>query len=103
MLVGVSHECDYPPEVVADLPRLTRSAIPPGPSSAEVDAAVVARLHAGQSLYLLEDRLLAELKPDLLITQELCDVCAVSSATPPPSASRGTCASERAGRKSMKS
>jgi iron complex transport system substrate-binding protein len=52
--------------------------MPHGLSSAEVDAAVVARLHAGESLYLLEDRLLAELKPDLLITQELCDVCAVS-------------------------
>lgn len=78
MLVGVSHECDYPPEVVADLPRLTRSAIPHGLTSAAVDAAVVARLHAGESLYLLEDRLLAELNPDLLITQELCDVCAVS-------------------------
>lgn len=41
-LVGVSHECDYPPEVVADLPRLTRSAIPPGLAPAEIDAEVLA-------------------------------------------------------------
>lgn len=77
-LVGVSHECDYPPEVVADLPRLTRSAIPHGLSAAEIDAQVRGRLRRGESLYLLEDELLARLEPDLLITQELCDVCAVS-------------------------
>lgn len=80
MLVGVSHECDHPAEVVADLPRLTRSAVPHGPfaRSAQVDAAVSARVRRGESLYLLEEETLAALKPDLLITQELCDVCAVS-------------------------
>jgi iron complex transport system substrate-binding protein len=78
MLVGVSHECDYPAEVIADLPRLTRSAIPHGLTSAEVDAAVSARLRRGESLYLLEEELLADLRSDLLITQELCEVCAVS-------------------------
>lgn len=77
-LVGVSHECDYPAAVVARLPRLTRSAIPAGLAAAEVDQAVAERLHRGESLYLLEGELLAELQPDLLITQELCDVCAVS-------------------------
>jgi iron complex transport system substrate-binding protein len=77
-LVGVSHECDYPAEVVTDLPRLTRSAIASGLSSAEIDAAVSARLLNNEGLYALEEKLLGELKPDLLITQELCDVCAVS-------------------------
>ncbi len=79
-LVGVSHECDYPADVVRGLPRLTRSAIPNGLTSAEVDAAVTARLQRGESLYLLEEEQLADLRPDLLITQELCDVCAVSFA-----------------------
>lgn len=77
-LVGVSHECDYPATVVADLPKLTRSAIPQGLSSAEIDAAVSTRLRNGESLYLLESEIIQALQPDLLITQELCDVCAVS-------------------------
>lgn len=77
-LVGVSHECDYPPAIVRELPKLTRSALPHGLTSAQMDAAVSERLRRGESLYLLEETRLAELKPDLLITQELCDVCAVS-------------------------
>jgi iron complex transport system substrate-binding protein len=77
-LVGVSHECDYPPEVVADLPRLTRSAVPPGLSSAEIDADVAARLRRGESLYTVDEVQLAALAPDIIITQELCDVCAVN-------------------------
>jgi iron complex transport system substrate-binding protein len=80
MLVGVSHECDYPPDVVADLPRVTYSAIPHGLSSAEIDQVVSARLARGESLYLLDEALLADVQPDLVITQELCDVCAVSFA-----------------------
>jgi len=77
-LVGVSHECDYPADVVVDLPRLTRSAIPHGLSQAEIDRDISARLHRGESLYLLEEETLRTLQPDLLISQELCDVCAVS-------------------------
>jgi iron complex transport system substrate-binding protein len=77
-LVGVSHECDYPGDVVRGLPKLTRSAIPAGLSSAEIDAEVSARLERGESLYLLEEELLGALRPDLIITQELCDVCAVA-------------------------
>jgi len=77
-LVGVSHECDYPPAIVSDLPKLTCSAIPHGLTSAQIDATVSERLRRGESLYLLEEARLAEIKPDLLITQELCDVCAVS-------------------------
>ncbi len=77
-LVGVSHECDYPADVVTDLPKLTGSAIPHGLSSAEIDADVSERLRRGESLYLLEGEIIQALQPDLLITQELCDVCAVS-------------------------
>jgi iron complex transport system substrate-binding protein len=79
-LVGVSHECDYPPELVAGLPRLTRSALPAGLSAAEIDREVSARLRRGEGIYTLDEELLAALRPDLLITQELCDVCAVAYA-----------------------
>ncbi len=77
-LVGVSHECDYPPEVVQDLPRLTRSTLPQGLTAAQIDAEVSARLRRGESLYEIDEDLLARLQPDVLITQELCDVCAVA-------------------------
>ena len=77
-LVGVSHECDYPAEAVADLPILTRSAVPNGLTSAEIDITVSDLLQRGQSLYTIEEERLAALNPELLITQELCDVCAVS-------------------------
>ncbi len=78
MLVGVSHACDYPPDVVADLPRLTRSGIPEGMSPAEVDAVVTARLRRGESLFTLDDQAFARLAPDLVITQDLGDVGAAS-------------------------
>jgi iron complex transport system substrate-binding protein len=77
-LVGVSHECDYPADVVADLPKLTRSAVPHGLTSAEIDAEVAARLRRGESLYTVDEAQLAALKPEVIITQELCDVCAVN-------------------------
>src|SRR5262245_44683449 len=77
-VVGVSHECDYPPEA-RTRPILTGSALEPGLSAPEVDAAVSAQLASGKSLYTLDDRKLAELAPDLLFTQELCPVCAVST------------------------
>lgn len=73
-LVGVTHECDYPPGV-SRLPHLTRSRIPASASSAEIDAAVSAQ---GGSLYELDAELLASLKPDLILTQSQCDVCAVN-------------------------
>ena len=76
-LVGVTHECDYPGDV-RQLPHLTRSRIPGAASSAEIDALVAAQ--AG-SLYELDESLLAELNPDLILTQEQCDVCAVNEAT----------------------
>ena len=80
-LVGVTHECDYPPEVVGK-PVLTASRIShQRMSSAEIDHAVRSQLDGHGSIYDLDEDLLRELKPDLVITQELCDVCAVSYKT----------------------
>jgi len=78
-VVGVSHECDFPPEARAR-PILTGSALSPGMAPVEVDAAVSAQLASGASLYTLDEARLAALDPDLLFTQELCPVCAVSTA-----------------------
>jgi iron complex transport system substrate-binding protein len=76
LLVGVSHECDYPAPT-AQIPKVTRSKIPPGLSSEQIDAAVRSNLQAAGSLYELDLPLLEELQPDLVIAQRLCDVCAV--------------------------
>ncbi|GMU65048.1 MAG: ABC transporter substrate-binding protein [Acidobacteriota bacterium] len=78
LVVGVSHECDYPPEA-RRRPILTGSALAPGLAPADVDRAVSAQLSSGASLYTLDERRIAELAPDLLFTQELCPVCAVST------------------------
>jgi iron complex transport system substrate-binding protein len=80
-LVAVSHACDYPPDVVINVPILTRSAIPAGLSQPQVDAAVAERIRRGESLYLLDEELLEGLAPDVILTQELCTVCAVLAAT----------------------
>ncbi|HEV3128411.1 MAG TPA: cobalamin-binding protein [Solirubrobacteraceae bacterium] len=76
-VVGVTHECDYPP-AARELPQVTRNALPAGLSSAEIDAAVKQRTLAGESIYELDVDLLHELEPDLIVTQALCQVCAVS-------------------------
>jgi iron complex transport system substrate-binding protein len=76
--VAVTHECDWPPEV-AELPRLTRSMIPAGLDPGEIDAAVRARVGAGESLYALDTDRLEQLDVDLIVTQQVCSVCAVSS------------------------
>jgi iron complex transport system substrate-binding protein len=76
-LVGVTHECDYPPGVER-LPHLTRSRIPTSASSAAIDALVAEQ---GGHLYDLDGERLAGLRPDLILTQEQCDVCAVNEAT----------------------
>ncbi len=76
-VVGVTHECDFP-EAALTLPRLTSSALPDASNSAEIDRHVRASLHSGSSLYRLDSVLLEQLAPDLIITQELCKVCAVS-------------------------
>ncbi len=76
-LVGVSHECDFPASV-AGLPVLTRSRIPENLNSVEIDKVVTEKLDASMALYDLETDRLVELKPDLIVTQALCNVCAVS-------------------------
>lgn len=76
-LVGRSHCCDYPPEVAA-LPALTRPKVDPNASGEEIDEAVRALMSAGESVYdiLMEPLLAAD--PDVVITQDHCDACAVS-------------------------
>src|SRR3954449_3502299 len=77
-LVGVTHECDYPPEVVG-IPVMTRSVNDlTTTSSREIDRLVTASVHGGSSLYELDEKALEEAAPDLILTQELCKVCAVS-------------------------
>ena len=76
-LVGVTHECDHPPGV-QNLPKLTSSKIDNSMTSAEIDAAIGGHLTDTGSIYALDVDLLAELSPDLILTQGLCDVCAVS-------------------------
>jgi len=76
-LVGVSHECDYPSEVKSRL-RVTRCEIyGKGLSSADVDGWVNRELAAGRPLYTLDADLLRALEPDVILTQQLCDVCAI--------------------------
>lgn len=77
-LVGVSHSCDLP--AVAGLPRVTRTRIPLNAPSRAIDAAVREALDRGLSLYEVEPDLLRSLAPDLVLTQDLCDVCAVGEA-----------------------
>jgi iron complex transport system substrate-binding protein len=76
-VVAVTHECDYPPPA-ATLPPLTRSVIPEGLTAAEIDRAVRARTERGEALYELDAAVLRELGVDLIVTQALCEVCAVS-------------------------
>jgi iron complex transport system substrate-binding protein len=77
-VVGVSHECNYPIAVLS-LPKLTKSNVPAGLTSSEIDNVVTSKLQRGESLYALDAELLEKLSPDVIITQELCDVCAVSN------------------------
>jgi iron complex transport system substrate-binding protein len=76
-VVAVTHECDFPLEVL-ELPRVTRDVLPAGLGAAEIDAAVRERTQQGKAIYELDEDRLAELEPDLIVTQELCAVCAVS-------------------------
>jgi len=76
-VAGITHECDFPPQA-QHLPRLTSSALPAAGISVEIDRHVRRSLHAGSSLYHLDAELLERLAPDLIVTQELCAVCAVS-------------------------
>jgi iron complex transport system substrate-binding protein len=76
-VVAVTHECDYPLRA-RSLPHLTRTVLPPGLDAAEIDLQVKARVAEGRALYELDEALLAELAPDLIVTQAICAVCAVS-------------------------
>jgi iron complex transport system substrate-binding protein len=76
-VVAVTHECDYPP-AARELPHLTATVLPAGLGAAEIDAAVKAVVGEGKALYSLDEERLAELAPDLIVTQAICDVCAVS-------------------------
>lgn len=78
-LVGVTHECDYPP-VVMNKPKVTHTLIPTDASSATIDGLVRARRRDGTALYALDFKRMAELAPDLIVSQTLCDVCAVDDA-----------------------
>jgi len=80
-LVGITHECDYPGTVI-DRPRLTASRISHETmTSAQIDHAVRSQLDGHGSIYDLDEATLRQLGPDLILTQELCDVCAVSYKT----------------------
>ena len=81
-LVAVTHDCDFPPEATR-LPVITRSTLDDAETrqSREVHTHISAALHAGSSIYRLDQDLLQRLAPDLILTQELCDVCAVSYET----------------------
>ena len=77
-LVGISHECDFPPSI-RDRPVLTRSRIAAaGASSKAIDTAVRALVHDALSLYAVDEEKLARAAPDVIVTQDLCEVCAVS-------------------------
>ena len=76
-VVAVTHECDFPAQARA-LPHLTRTVLGDGLDAAEIDAAVKATVGEGRALYELDEERLAELAPDLIVTQAICDVCAVS-------------------------
>ncbi|MFE1826653.1 ABC transporter substrate-binding protein [Streptomyces yangpuensis] len=78
-LVGRTHECDWPPAAVASVPVVTRAEFAADDlSSREISEAVGGAAHSGSSLYTLDAEALAGLAPDVLLTQDLCDVCAVS-------------------------
>ena len=76
-VVAVTHECDYPP-AAQGLPQLTRSVVPEGLPAAEIDRAVRERTERGEALYELDSDVLRELGVDLIVTQAVCEVCAVS-------------------------
>ncbi|MCW3047030.1 MAG: cobalamin-binding protein [Solirubrobacterales bacterium] len=76
-VVAVTHECDFPSRAL-ELPQVTRDLLPQGLGPREIDAAVRERTEKGEAIYELDEERLRELEPDLIVTQELCPVCAVS-------------------------
>jgi iron complex transport system substrate-binding protein len=76
-VVGVTHECDHPAEAL-ERRHVTADRLPAGLDSAGIDAAVREYTERGEAIYSLDERVLTDLKPDLIVTQALCPVCAVS-------------------------
>jgi iron complex transport system substrate-binding protein len=76
-VIAVTHECDFPAEAL-ERERVTRDVLPAGLDAGQIDAAVRERTSAGQAIYELDEELLRTLEPDLIVTQALCPVCAVS-------------------------
>lgn len=76
-IVACTHECDFPPGV-SELPHVTRSLLPPNLTSDEIDVAVTKSMHSDEhTIYALDEELVAHLAPEAIVTQKLCDVCAV--------------------------
>ena len=76
-VVGVTHECDFPPEA-AKKPALIRPRVDPNAAPAELDCQVMELVKRGEGIYAVDAELLASLSPDLIVTQDLCHVCAAS-------------------------
>ncbi len=77
-LVGISHECDYPPSI-RTVPIMVEPMVSPhGLASADIDSQVNQLVASGQRLYRLKDRLLQQAQPDLIVSQDLCHVCAIT-------------------------
>ena len=76
-VIAVTHECDYPLEAL-ERPRVTRDVLEPGLSARQIDAAVRERTSRGEAIYALDEEHMSELEPDLIVTQAVCAVCAVS-------------------------
>ena len=76
-VIAVTHECDFPPEA-RELPKITRDALPDDLTPGQIDAVVRSRTEQGEPLYQLDAEALRRLQPDLIVTQALCAVCAVS-------------------------
>lgn len=76
-LVGISHECDYPPEIL-DCPVVTETKVNPKGTSLEIDSEVKRLVQEGLSVYRIKTDVLQQLKPDVILTQQQCQVCAVS-------------------------
>src|SRR3954462_512640 len=77
-VAAVTHECDFPADAL-NLPKVTRDVIGPGLPPAEIDRAVRELTEQGRSIYELDEEGLRRLRPDLIVTQALCSVCAVSA------------------------
>jgi iron complex transport system substrate-binding protein len=82
-LAGISHECDYPPSVL-HLPRVTSTPVDVSRPGPEIDATVRRLTEAGQPVITVDAALVESLRPDLVITQSLCEVCAVGSGQAQP-------------------